>query len=107
MCDPKLVRRWRRFLNREFKSVYPVRVKLVHPKEIPTHDGYTTASADKRFTIKISNALDWSATQITLWEEWAHVLRFHLWHVDGGEGHDQIYGAIFNQIKQAWEKYEE
>lgn len=100
--DRKDFRRWCCWLKKEFPSCYPVRILLLPNDKMPVaHDGQCTATPERRFTIKIRDGLDWQATQETLFEEWSHLLRFHLWQVEGEE-HDAIYGAIYNTIKARW-----
>lgn len=100
---------WRRAreLRKEFPSCYPVQIKIVSVRSIPGHYGLTIAYAVdgylKRCVIKLAETMDLSTALDTLAEEWAHVLRYHLfWIHDGKNGHDQIYGAIFNKIKEEW-----
>jgi hypothetical protein len=95
-------KRWVAWLRKHFRPCYPVTVKLVEPSKMPVaHSGQCTATEGRRFTIKICAGMDWQVTQDTLFEEWAHMLRFHLWNIDGDE-HDAIYGAIYNTIKVAY-----
>jgi hypothetical protein len=102
VTERKDFRRWVAWLRREFRPCYPVRVLLLPTAKMPVaHDGYCTADENRRFTIKIRLGMSWPETQRVLQEEWAHMLRFHLWHVEGAE-HDEIYGAIFNCIKAKW-----
>lgn len=101
MTDEKDFRRWVAWLRKRFKSCYPVRVLRVPQNKIPGHAGMCTADENRRFTIRIAQGMTWMETQETLFEEWAHVLRHHLWGVEGDE-HDSIYGAIYNEIKVAW-----
>lgn len=101
MTDRTLFENWKRRLRKEFPSCYPVRVLLVSPSRIPAKNGTCEADERRRFTIRIADNQPWQLTLDTLMEEWAHLLRFHLWHIDGVE-HDAIYGAIFNTIKAKW-----
>lgn len=96
-----------RELRRKFPSCYPVRIRIVSANSIKGHYGLTIAYAVngdlKSCVIKLADTMDLSTALDTLAEEWAHALRYHLFKVhDGKNGHDQIYGAIFNKIKEEW-----
>lgn len=102
MTDLKDFRRWVKWLRKNFTPCYQVKVLLLPTAKMPVaHDGYCTADDKRNFTIKVRAGMAWPETQRVLQEEWAHMLRFHLWNVDGDE-HDAIYGAIFNTIKAKW-----
>ena len=98
---------WVRWLRRHFPAHYPVRVMHVKPSQLAKQYGRCEVEYNgkqiKRFTIRVVDNLPAVAERDTIWEEWAHCLRMHLLHVGDVEGHDQIYGAIFNAIKQSWD----
>ena len=108
MTDRKKFRRWLSELRRKFPSAIPVRVYLVKPSKIPGLCGESDPISDpetgdtKRVVIRIADNLSKQATADTLAEEWAHALRFHLKLDAGPNGHDEIYGAIFNKLKEKW-----
>ena len=83
MTDRRDFRRWVKRLRKEFAPCYPVRVLLVKPSRIPANNGTCEADNAKRFTIRIADGQTWQTTLETLWEEWAHMLRFHLWNIEG------------------------
>lgn len=90
--------------------MYPVRIHLVHPSKVPdSKENHCTTQSYERdgklshFRIWIANNQSEQGTADSLADEWAHVLRWHIYLVDDGpNGHDAIYGAIYNEIKEKW-----
>lgn len=107
MTDAGKFRNWVRWMRKNFRGEYPVRVYMVPRAQIKEGElGETflrqSVTGPERMLVRVSEAENEDLTIDTLIEEWAHYLRFHLPKFGDPENHDPIYGAIFNEIKSKW-----
>ena len=112
MTDRKKFAQWVAELTELCGSLYPVTVHLVRPGRVPPrkkkdNDGHCSVYAKdgkpQRFVIHVANNQLPHNTALTLEEEFAHVLRYHIYGVEpDAEGHDSIYDAIRGYLHRNW-----
>jgi hypothetical protein len=106
----KIAKKW---LRKNFTSLYPVRVvlvdKIMYKRKPWPDDVYGLTSFNEKcecFLIQILNNLNLEETIDTLRHEWAHVLSQHTECVEGVyQEHDDIYWGYYGKIYRKW--YEE
>lgn len=103
MTDKKRFSSWVRWLRRHWPTVISVRVRLVPTVEAGLLGACHFMPQEYRAEIVVLDTMNPEQTKDVLLEEWAHLLRFHLHQIGDSEGHDEIYGAISNALKRAWE----
>lgn len=105
MADQKDFRRWCRFLRRKFPPCYPVRISLVAPSAMRgLHGECTSLERDGKlvgFRVRVADGPQ-AVVQDSLFHEYAHVLRMHLYGFGKLDDHDPVYGAIHGMLISAW-----
>lgn len=106
MTDRKRFASWVRWLRRRFPSDIPVRVRLSPPERMPAkHFGFCVFDDETgRAVLDVADNQNEIQTRESLFEEWAHVLRFHLHRIGEPPWHDALYGVLFTLLKDAWDK---
>lgn len=95
---PRLLRRFRRWAQKNFPLPYPVRVYLRPPAKLPGMLGYFEFNEDEmRGLIVISNVLTRDSFLDTCCEEWAHARTAYLCDREE-DPHHGVFWAEYGRI---------